>query len=109
MNKRHLEVIKRQLKAMIIMLRHQSSSMTRLGLRTKPWDEITIKNQTTVPKSRKWIAREQLNFRVAQSKEEGRLISLHSKPHQAKVATFHKRFLNTNKTKLRSISCVPDK
>lgn len=109
MNKKHQEVIKRQLKAMIIMSRHQSSSMTHLGWRTKPWDEITTKNLRTVPKSREWIAREQLNFRAAQSKEEERPISLHNKMHLAKVATCHKRFLNTNKMKLKSTSCEPER
>lgn len=91
------------------MLRRQSSSMTHLGWRTKPWDEITITNLTTVPKLRRWIAKEQLNFRAAQSKEEERPISLHNKPHLEKVATCHKRFLNTNKMKLKSISCEQNK
>ena len=109
MNKRHLEVIKRESKAMIIISRRRSSSSILLSWVGKPWDEIMNKNLTAIKKLRRWIAKEQLNFRAAQSKEEERPISLHNNLHLAKAAKLHRRFLNTNKMKLKSISYEPNK
>ena len=112
MNKRHQGVIKRESRVMIIILRRQDSSMTRLGRRTKPQDEIKINYlkiiQKTVPESRRWIVKEPLNFPAAQSKEEERPTSLNNR-HLEKAVTCHERFLKTIKMKLKSTSCEQNK
>lgn len=112
MNKRHQGVIKRESKVMIIMLRRQDSSMTHLGQRTKPQDEIKINYlkiiRKTVPELRRWIVKEPLNFPAAQSKEEERPISLNNR-HLEKVVTCHERFLKTIKMKSKSILCEQNK
>jgi len=96
---------------MITILKRQGS-MTRPGRRTKPQDEIKINYLKIilqiVPKLRRWIVKEQLNFPAAQSKEEGRPTSLNNK-HLVKAATCHERFHKTIKMKLKSILCEQNK
>ena len=97
MNKKHQGVIKRESKVMITILKRQGL-MTRPGRRTKPQDEIKINYLKIVPKLRRWIVKEPLNFPAAQSKEEERPISLNNR-HLEKAVTCHERILKTIKMK----------